>query len=244
MLIGLADAFLEANRKDAIMKCDECGGSVADTATFCSHCGARLEAGDDKARQDADASEPNAGRGSAKIARGSAGGKRGNSRGAQPAEQELWSGTYSPKAMIGPAIGCVVVSVLSMIAVAAFSNTPGSRWALVIGLAVLWTALGLTLLYRRITVRYRLTTYRLFHDTGLLSRTGNRIEVIDVDDVTVHQRIIERMFGVGTINIASSDRTDPNLRLPGIENVRDVADLIDGTRRAERHRRGLHIESI
>ena len=52
------------------------------------------------------------------------------------------------------------------------------------------------------------------------------------------------MFGVGTIRIASSDKTNPDLALPGIDDARRVADLIDGARRAERNRRGLHIESI
>ena len=76
------------------------------------------------------------------------------------------------------------------------------------------------------------------------SRTSDRVEVIDIDDVTVHQGFIERMLGVGTIRIASSDRTDPELVLPGVDQVRAVADVIDNTRRAERQRRGLHIESI
>jgi uncharacterized membrane protein YdbT with pleckstrin-like domain len=109
---------------------------------------------------------------------------------------------------------------------------------------VVWGALALVLLYRRLTVRYRLTTFRFFHDTGLLSRTGNRVEVIDIDDVTVHQGLIERMFGVGTILVRSSDTTDPELSLPGIDDAKRVADLIDGTRRAERQRRGMFMENV
>ena len=34
------------------------------------------------------------------------------------------------------------------------------------------------------------------------------------------------------------------IELPGIDNVRNVASLIDETRRQERRRRGLHVESI
>jgi uncharacterized membrane protein YdbT with pleckstrin-like domain len=93
-------------------------------------------------------------------------------------------------------------------------------------------------------VRYRLTTFRFFHETGLLSRTRNRIEVIDINDVTLNQGIIERMFGVGTVHIQSSDVTHPDIDLPGIENVRQVTDLIDNTRRAERERRGLFMENV
>jgi uncharacterized membrane protein YdbT with pleckstrin-like domain len=138
----------------------------------------------------------------------------------------------------------VIFSIVGVVVVMLAGGNPIAWLIYGIALVVLWMGLGLTLLYRRLTVHYRLTNYRFFHDVGLLSRTGNRIEVIDIDDVTVRQGLIERMFGVGTIHIASSDRTDPSLTLPGIEDVRAVADLIDGTRRAERHRRGLHIESI
>jgi uncharacterized membrane protein YdbT with pleckstrin-like domain len=163
-------------------------------------------------------------------------------RGAAPAEEALWTGTYSPKAMVGPFLGAAVLTVLGMI----FATLAGpAGWAAVgIGALIVWGALAMVLLYRRLTVRYRLSTFRFFHDTGLLSRTGNRVEVIDIDDVTVHQGLIERLFGVGTISIRSSDTTHPELSLPGIDDAQQVADLIDGTRRAERQRRGMFMENV
>jgi hypothetical protein len=72
----------------------------------------------------------------------------------------------------------------------------------------------------------------------------DRIEVIDIDDVTYEQGLVQRMLGVGTIRIASSDRTHPELVLSGIDGVQQVADTIDDIRRKERRKRGLHIESI
>jgi membrane protein YdbS with pleckstrin-like domain len=221
------------------MKCGKCGSQVADDAAFCSKCGSAMNGA--PAADEADDTD-DAGIG---VTRARANARRiAGGGGAQQPESELWSGTFSPLAMVGPAIGCGIVSLAAIIVVAMFVNESTAWIVLLCVLGLLWAALGLTLLYRRMTVRYRLTNYRFFHDTGLLSRTGNRIEVIDVDDVTVHQGLIERMFGVGSIHIASSDRTDPMLDLPGIEDVRTVADLIDSTRRAERQRRGLHIESI
>ena len=144
--------------------------------------------------------------------------------------------------MVGSFLGAAILTVLGMI-IATLAGPAG--WAAVgIGALVVWGALALVLLYRRLTVRYRLTTFRFFHDTGLLSRTGNRVEVIDIDDVTVRQGLIERMFGVGTIMIQSSDTSDPQLSLPGIDDAKHVADLIDGTRRAERQRRGMFMENV
>jgi uncharacterized membrane protein YdbT with pleckstrin-like domain len=100
------------------------------------------------------------------------------------------------------------------------------------------------LAYRKLTVKYQLTTQRFIHEKGLLKRVTDRIEVIDIDDVSVEQRLIERMVGVGTIKLISSDRSHPVLMLRGIEKVREVAATIDDLRRKERRRRGLHIESI
>jgi membrane protein YdbS with pleckstrin-like domain len=208
------------------MHCSKCGHHLSDDAVFCSQCGTR--------QADADVSPAESA-----IERFQAAGR---GRGESPSEKELWSGTYSPKAMIGPAIGAAVVTAIG--AIGAAMAGPIGGIAFVIGLVLVWGGLALVLLYRRLTVRYRLTTYRFFHDTGLLTRVGNRVEVIDIDDVTVHQGLIERMFGVGTIHISSSDTTHPELSLPGIEDARQVADLIDGTRRAERQRRGMFMENV
>jgi hypothetical protein len=68
--------------------------------------------------------------------------------------------------------------------------------------------------------------------------------VIDIDDVTLRQGLIERMFDVGTIHVRSSDMTHGNLSMVGIEDARTVTDLIDNTRRAERQRRGLFMENV
>jgi hypothetical protein len=52
------------------------------------------------------------------------------------------------------------------------------------------------------------------------------------------------MLGVGSIRIMSSDQSHPAMDLPGIENVRAVASLIDEVRRQERRKRGLYVESV
>jgi hypothetical protein len=77
-----------------------------------------------------------------------------------------------------------------------------------------------------------------------LSRTTNRVEVIDIDDVQVQQGFVERMLGVGTIKLLSSDTSDPVLSLRGIADVNRVATLIDNARRDERRKRGLYVEAV
>jgi membrane protein YdbS with pleckstrin-like domain len=207
------------------MECPSCGREVSAGSVFCPQCGARVTDGDDTSGV-ADQMRAGARSGAADVA-----------------EKELWSGSYSAKALFGQIVAAIVITVIATIG-AAFWNTSAGWMTLAVVLLVLWAALALTLAYRRLTVRYRLTTYRFFHERGLLSRVTDRLEVIDIDDVTVRQGMVERMLGVGTIVMRSSDCSDPKLSLPGIDDVKTVADMIDNVRRAERRRRGLHIESI
>jgi membrane protein YdbS with pleckstrin-like domain len=210
-----------------VNNCPKCGVEVVECSGFCHKCGAPLG--------EQAATAPGVERYQEAIAS-----KRGV---ADAPEQDIWQGTYSPKAMLGPLVGTAAISIVAII-VGVFVPGP-MTWIAVAGLIVLaWAALGLCVLYRRMSVHYRLTNHRFFHERGILSRTVDRIELIDVDDITVVQGLFERMFGVGTMKITSSDRTSPELVVPGIADVRDVAARLDALRRADRMRRGLSIESI
>ncbi len=212
------------------MHCNACGKEVPEGSSFCPQCGAPLAH---------DGIAP---------PRMQAGGAHGSAR--DVPEDELWSGTYSPKAMAGHFVGAAILLALGMIA-ASFAGPIG--WLIVgIGAVLVFGWLGLVLLYRRMTVRYRLTTHRFFTDTGLLTRTNDRIQVIAIDDVQVRQGVFDRLFDVGTIELKPSEKSEiktqngasADLFLIGIEKPRHVADLIDGARRAERNRRGLYMTDM
>lgn len=163
----------------------------------------------------------------------------------EEAETEVWQGGYSTRAMWGNWLLAGAVTVVLLVVVLMWGPGNPSYWlAWLVISALLWGWFACLLAYRKLTVKYRLTTQRFIHEAGLLKRVTDRIEVIDIDDVTFEQRIMERMVGVGTIKLASSDRTHPMLLMRGIENVKQVASQIDDLRRKERRRRGLHIEAI
>jgi len=157
-------------------------------------------------------------------------------------EEDVWQGGYSPRAMVGTwlAIGVVSLVILAVsIATGAFSLP------IALGVILLiWAVAGLVYAWRRFGVHYELTTQRFVHQTGILTRRTDRIEVIDIDDVSFTQGPIERIFSVGKIVLTSSDRSDPVLSMIGIADVKKVAGLIDDIRRKERRRRSVHIESI
>lgn len=211
------------------MNCPKCNAQIVQPAHFCHICGEGLP-------REGEEEQPSP---AARMRQATAA-----AAGDSVQEEELWSGTYSPKAMIG---AWVSAGVLSCVAIVAFILTmPAALWWLgLFGLIVLlWGVPALQLLYRQLSIRYRLTNQRFIHQSGLLRRITDRIEVIDIDDITVMQGLIERLMGVGTVRIKSSDRTHPDLLLPGIENVQQVAAIFDNARLAERRRRSLHVEQI
>jgi uncharacterized membrane protein YdbT with pleckstrin-like domain len=96
----------------------------------------------------------------------------------------------------------------------------------------------------KLATRYRLTNYRLFKETGILSREIIEIELFRVDDVSVRQNLLQRIFNVGTITvIAPHDQIEPRLELMGIENPIEVKEMI---RSSVRHRRqgSLNVENL
>lgn len=208
------------------MKCQHCGAEAVEGAAFCQACGKSLQAA------------PTTGK--ARLAAAAATRQRPD----DDQEAVLWEGQFSKLAMIGAWIGAGGFTVAAVV-VGAVAGFDGRQWGIAVGVVVaVWIALFLRLLYLQYTTHYSLTTQRFVHERGLLWRQVDRIETIDIDDVSVSQGPVERMLGVGTVRVMSSDKTSPQFSLVGIEDARRVATIIDEARRNERRKRGLHIESV
>jgi uncharacterized membrane protein YdbT with pleckstrin-like domain len=94
-----------------------------------------------------------------------------------------------------------------------------------------WFPVILLLWPLRRHLRNRLTRttildYQLKYETGLLSRTTRTIMLPRVQDVTVHQRLGQRMFGVGDLSIETAGEAS-RLTIFQIDRPQDIADLIN-----------------
>lgn len=219
------------------MICKKCGADLPTQAAFCPNCGAQVDSSPGAVHR-----PPASGPVQSGVA-------QGTSR--DVPEEDLWTGSYSPKAMSGPFAIAVVLIIAGMIG-ASFAGPPG--WvAIAIAAVLVLGYLTLSLLYQMVSIHYRLTTHRLVVQRGILSRTDDRILLVDIDDISVQQGLFERMCNVGTISLRTSDETtrqkspDPNaadkgiLIMSGIENPQQTADAIDEARRSERSRRGVYM---
>lgn len=166
---------------------------------------------------------------------------------AEQPEADLWRGGYSARAMCGTWFAAATVTaggLAAMLILASLRNSPTAWYGFFAVVLLVWLGPSLVALYRKLVHYYELTSQRLKHRDGFLVRTMHRVELIDVDDVIYRQGPIQQLLGVGDISIRSTDNTHPELVLRGIADVRKVANQIDDARRAERRRRGLHIESV
>jgi membrane protein YdbS with pleckstrin-like domain len=225
------------------MKCQVCGAEAQATAAFCPECGARIDTEASGAPAPAaDETPQGAGPPAARALQGRRDAARDS---ADEAEQTIWEGGYSPKAMIGAWVLSGILTVALVVGGIILAEGDGRIWAgIAAAVVLLWVVQLARLAYRRLSIHYRLTTQRFFHESGILRRVTDRIETIDMDDITAEQGLFERLVGVGSIHIVSSDRTHPDLTLHGIDNVKEIAHQLDDMRRKERMRRGLHIEQV
>ena len=74
--------------------------------------------------------------------------------------------------------------------------------------------------------RYSLSEDRLFISEGFLNIKDDEILLYRVRDIDTRRSLWQRLFGVGTVVVASSDKTMPNLVLQNIKDPIFVKELI------------------
>ena len=67
---------------------------------------------------------------------------------------------------------------------------------------------------------------RIFRETGLFNLKEEEVLLDRVRDITLTRSFFQRIFGVGTVSLHSSDKTTPTLDLVNISKSKDVKELI------------------
>ena len=109
-------------------------------------------------------------------------------------------------------------------------------------MAVLWQdkkrILGMPISF----TRYRLEEDRLILNEGFFKTVENEIMLYRIQDITLIRTLGAKLFGVGTLEIRSSDKSHPILQIKNIKNCSAVKKLLSDNVEDERLKRrvGTH----
>ena len=94
------------------------------------------------------------------------------------------------------------------------------------GVEIIWKDrkrwLGLPLSF----TRYSLSDDRLFVSIGFLNIHDEEVLLYRIRDINTSRTLWQRLFGVGTVKVVSSDKTMPNLELKNIKRPLAVKELL------------------
>lgn len=83
---------------------------------------------------------------------------------------------------------------------------------------------------------YLLSERKLTVRSGLLTTNEDDVLLYRVMDTSLRRTLMQKIFGLGSIHIASSDQSLPELVIKNIRNSRDFKDILDSRVEADRLR--------
>lgn len=92
--------------------------------------------------------------------------------------------------------------------------------------------------------RYRLSGDRLFRETGFFNLKSDEVLLYRVQDLELNMSLIQRIFGVGTVCVHSSDKTSPHLDLKNVRKPREVKELIHQNVEEAKDRRRMRATEV
>lgn len=92
--------------------------------------------------------------------------------------------------------------------------------------------------------RYRLSEDRLFCETGFLNVKSDEVLLYRVRDLRLTMSLGQRIFGVGTVCVVSSDKSMPHLDLKNVKDPRTVKELIHKNVEAAKDKRRMRATEL
>ena len=92
--------------------------------------------------------------------------------------------------------------------------------------------------------RYRLSEDRLFCEKGFFNIKQDEVLLYRVRDLQLNLKLTQRIFGVGTICVVSSDKSVPHLDLQNVKHPREVKELIHKNVEAAKDKRRMRTMEV
>ena len=126
-------------------------------------------------------------------------------------------------------------------------NTPLKNGEFAVSVAedpVLWRDrkrwLGLPLTF----TAYSLTANKLFVNTGFLNLREEEVRLYRIKDISLTRSLADRLFGVGTLLVQSSDATIPVVEIKHVKNPQKVKDVLSQCVEDCRRRNGIRTSEL
>lgn len=115
-------------------------------------------------------------------------------------------------------------------------------WSICLGVpAILWIWLESVVWYRSYTIRYHLEEDKLVTENGFLNHVKDSTLIAQINDIKISQTLWDKLVngGVGTVTLFTTDVTDPELKLRGLEEPHKAFETIDYLRKEYVRKRGI-----
>ncbi len=93
------------------------------------------------------------------------------------------------------------------------------------------------------SIRYRITTDRIEWSRGILSRNVDNIDMFRIVDMSMHRSFSDRLVGIGSVVLITTDKTDPQFRFEKVGNPNQLYSIIKkASLDADGKRSVIHLE--
>lgn len=75
--------------------------------------------------------------------------------------------------------------------------------------------------------KYGITEDRFFKETGFLNTNEDQTQLYKITDITLKRSFFQKMFGLGTIELVTSDPSNTYIMIESVPNPRNVSELLN-----------------
>ena len=111
------------------------------------------------------------------------------------------------------------------------------------GIAALVALILLVKIVRLKCIYYQVSADRIEYSRGILDRRVDNLDMFRVIDLKMRRSLFDCIFGIGTVSLVTTDKTDPEFTFAKVRNCRRLYDIIKkASLDADQKQSVIHIE--